>query len=322
MSAATRIFGRATACMPRGPSVTAYRRCSMGLPRQTLNVESVLATTDNALGQPNRVFRRETPRTAGDHENDVMNALSWGLDVSTNRAKTAAVAIDWSIPGEARVVDVRHPLPATDIAPLIAAHKTSRWAVDVPFGWPDLFVDLMADRHHGPLPARALPAAAAWEKWRTREVAQRRTDRFLTDDPRIRTRPLPASFQLLGATAAMWVLVEAQLVSLGVPVDRAGLDGRVCETYPSAALAAWGLGRAKKTWSELQANFAFLTADDNLRGRLASDDVCDAVVCALVARARDLELTIRPPADELAAAQREGWIHVSCEPSGMLVETG
>ena len=250
-----------------------------------------------------------------------MSALSWGLDVSTNKAKTAAVAIDWSIPNEARVVDVRHPLPAADIAPLIAKHKTNRWAVDVPFGWPDLFVALMADRHHAPLPAQAMPAAAAWEKWRTREIAQRRTDRFLTDDPRIKTRPLPASFQLLGATAVMWVLVEAQLVSLGVRVDRAGLHGTVCETYPSAALAAWGLGKAKQTWSELRSNFAFLTADDNLLARFVSDDVCDAVVCALVARARDLELTIGPPDDELAEARREGWIHVSCEPRQLLVTT-
>jgi Protein of unknown function (DUF429) len=180
----------------------------------------------------------------------------------------------------------------------------------------------MADRHHGPLPAQAMPAAAAWEKWRTRQVAQRRTDRFLTDDPRIKTRPLPASFQLLGATAAMWVLVEAQLVSLGVRVDRAGLEGTVCETYPSAALAAWGFGKAKQIWAELQSNFAFLTADENLLSQFASDDVCDAVVCAMVARACDLELTIGPPDDELAPARREGWIHVNCKPRDLLVKTG
>ena len=83
----------------------------------------------------------------------------------------------------------------------------------------------MADRHDGPLPAEAMPAAADWEKWRTRQVAQRRTDRFLTDDPRIKTRPLPASFQLLGATAAMWVLVEA---AAGLPrrQDRPGWSRR------------------------------------------------------------------------------------------------
>lgn len=251
-----------------------------------------------------------------------MSELTWGLDVSTNKAKTAAVALDWSSPGQARVVDVRRPLSAAEIAPLISEHRESRWAVDVPFGWPDLFVALMADRHGGPLPVEAMPAAADWEKWRTRQIAQRRTDRFLTDDPRIKTRPLPASFQLLGATAAMWVLVEAQLVSLGVPIDRAGCEGTVCETYPSAALAAWGFGKAKQTWPELQANFAFLTADEHLLSQFSNDDVCDAVVCALVARARDLGLTIEPLGDELAAARREGWIHVSCEPSGLLVESG
>ncbi len=251
-----------------------------------------------------------------------MDALTWGLDLSTNKAKTAAVAIDWTRPGVARVVNVRHPLPAADIAPLIAEHRASTWAVDVPFGWPDHFVALMADRHQGPLPAQAMPAAADWEKWRTRQVAQRRTDRFLTDDPRIKTRPLPASFQLLGATAAMWVLVEAQLVSLGVRVNRAGLDGTVCETYPSAALAAWGLGKAKQTWHELQSSFTFLTADEKILNHSASDDVCDAVVCALVARARNLGLTIAPPPDALAAAQREGWIHVSCDPRELLTNPG
>lgn len=251
-----------------------------------------------------------------------MPDLTWGLDVSTNKAKTAAVALDWSTPGEARVVDVRRPLPADDIAPLISEHRESRWAVDVPFGWPDLFVALMADRHHAPLPAEAMPGAADWGKWRTRQVAQRLTDRFLTDDPRIKTRPLPASFQLLGATAAMWVLVEAQLVSLGVRIDRAGLEGTVCETYPSAALSAWGFGKAKQTWPDLQSNFAFLTADKRLHDQLFSDDVCDAVVCALVARARDLEQTIGPPDEELAAGRREGWIHVSCEPSELLAARG
>lgn len=248
-----------------------------------------------------------------------MDTRTWGLDVSTDKAKTAAVALDWSTPGEARVIEVHRPLRAVDIAPLISKHRNSRWAVDVPFGWPDLFVELLAGRHESPLPATAMPDAADWEKWRTRQVAQRLTDRFLTDDSRIKTRPLPASFQLLGATAAMWVLVEAQLVSLGVAIDRAGLEGAVCETYPSAALSAWGFGKAKRTWPELQAWFPFLVADDHLSSQFASDDVCDAVVCALIARARDLGLTIGPPVDQVAAGRREGWIHVSCESSDLLV---
>ena len=82
---------------------------------------------------------------------------------------------------------MHRPLRAADIAPLIDEHRASSWAVDVPFGWPDLCVALMADRHKGPLPAVATPAAADWEKWRARQVAQRLTDRFLTDDPRLKS---------------------------------------------------------------------------------------------------------------------------------------
>ena len=196
---------------------------------------------------------------------------------------------------------------ASDVAPLIAEHHGSRWAVDVPFGWPDRFVALMASRHNQPLPVEARPADADWETWRTRQVAQRVTDAFVTEDERIKTRPLLASFQLLGATAAMWVLIEAQLTDLGVPIDRAGIDGNVCETYPSAALSAWHLGKAKQTWPELQQNFSFLKADQRLVDRFSSDDVCDAVVCALIARARDLNLTILPAEGAVAAARREGW---------------
>lgn len=117
-----------------------------------------------------------------------MRHVTWGLDLSTSKLKTAAVALDWSSPGEARVVDVKFPLRASEIPTLIADHRGSTWAVDVPFGWPDLSVSLMTDRHSGPLPAKP-----EWDERRTKKVAQRLTDRFFTDDPRIKTRPLPAS---------------------------------------------------------------------------------------------------------------------------------
>ena len=80
----------------------------------------------------------------------------------------------------------------------------------------------------------------------------------------------------------------------------------VCETYPSAALAAWELGKGKQTWLELPSNFPFLTADEHLLSQFASDDVCDAVVCALVARARDLGLTIGPPDAETRGSPAGG----------------
>lgn len=114
-------------------------------------------------------------------------AVTWGLDVSTNRAKTAAVAIDWSTERTATVIV--HPLMASDVAPLIAEHQGSWWAVDVPFGWPDRFVALMASRHDKPLPVDARPPATDWEIWRIsarraasdrRASHQRRTDQDST----------------------------------------------------------------------------------------------------------------------------------------------
>lgn len=242
-----------------------------------------------------------------------MDHVTWGLDVSTNKKKTAAVALDWSTPGVARLSKVVWPLQSEEIADLIREHQPSTWAVDVPFGWPDKFVGLMCRRHNGPLPPSDIPPREDRESWRTREVAQRVTDRFLTDDERIQVRPLPASFQLLGATAAMWTLVEAELAAGGVAIDRAGLDGLVCETYPAAALSAWGLDRKKQTWPQLRSNFPFLRENGTDTKTLGSDDVCDAVVCALVARARDLQLTIGPSPADLPLARREGWIHVSCD---------
>ena len=245
--------------------------------------------------------------------------MSWGLDMSTSPAKTAAVAIRWAKSG-ARVVEVRHPLKASAILELIAKHRDHSWAVDVPFGWPDLFVALMADRHKGPLATDALPVEADWEVWRTKQVAQRKTDAFLTTDRRIKTRPLPACFQMFGATAAMWALIESRLASKGVVIDRSGIDGSVCEAYPRAALAGWRFReKGKADLSTLRQLFPFLIVEPHLEAALSSDDVCDAVVCALVARARARKKTILPEGDDLDAARREGWIHVStADPALML----
>ncbi len=44
-------------------------------------------------------------------------AVTWGLGVSMNKAKTAAVAIDWSTERTATVIDVVYPLMASDVPP-------------------------------------------------------------------------------------------------------------------------------------------------------------------------------------------------------------
>jgi hypothetical protein len=247
-----------------------------------------------------------------------MEKLTWGLDVSTDKNKTAAVALDWSTPGKARVVDVHRPLRAVDVAPLIAKHRDSRWAVDVPFGWPDLFVELMADRHKG-----AAACGGDADRGGLEAVA----------DSAGRTtahRPVPHRRPANQDPSPSGVVPTARRHRRNVGVGRGALGLPRGRDRPSRSrrrrvrdlsvggLAAWGYGKAKQPWSTLQTNFPFLTAEDNLHSQFASDDVCDAVVCALVARARDLDLTIGPPDGQVAAGRREGWIHVSCEPSDLL----
>lgn len=253
--------------------------------------------------------RRETQGRDAQERREAQ--LTCGLDMSTSKVKTAAVALRWG-PDEACVVAVRSPLESTEIAPLIAERAGSWWAVDVQFGWPDAFADLVHNGHLRALAPDALPDEADWQKWRIRTLAQRRTDAFCAEDPRIKTRPLSVSFDRLGATAAVWTLIEARLKQHGVDVDRAGIDGRVCETYPRAVLAAWGITTAGKLdWLGLCRHFPFLSAASGIESALASEDVCDAVVCAMAARARALGHTFVPRnGDELSAARREGWIHV------------
>lgn len=241
---------------------------------------------------------------------------TWGLDLSTEPRKSAAVAVRWS-PTGAEVIDIRTPLTAPTVAALIDQHRDSHWAVDVPFGWPDRFVKLMTVRHNGPLPADHLPDEGEWKVWRTGRVARRVTDQFLYDHESINTRPLPASFDKLGATAAMWALIEGRLAAEGVAVDRSGVTGTICETYPTAALRSWGWkAKGKPDEQVLSELIQKLEFGPELKHHLVKDDVCDAVVCAVVARAHQLGRTLKPDAGQLDAAQREGWIHVCTEPLG------
>jgi Protein of unknown function (DUF429) len=241
---------------------------------------------------------------------------TWGLDLSTNKRKSAAVAVRWS-PTGAEVIDIQTPLTAQDVAALISQHRDSHWAVDVPFGWPEQFVELMAVRHNGPLSADQLSKVVDWELWRTRLIARRVTDQCLYDHEDVNTRPLPASFDKLGATAAMWALIEARLAAEGVAIDRSGVTGTICETYPTAALRAWGWkAKGKPDEQVLVELIQDLEFPPDLRHHLVKDDVCDAVVCAVVARAHQLGRTVKPDASQLGAARREGWIHVCTEPLG------
>jgi predicted RNase H-like nuclease len=102
------------------------------------------------------------------------------------------------------------------------------------------------------------------------------------------------------------------------------VDGDIVEAYPAAAFRAWGVrcagykgnkpeqvARRQQVAADLLAKAPWLELSQDARAHCeASDHHLDALVCALIARAASVGLTILPNPEQRAPAQREGWIHL------------
>ncbi len=129
----------------------------------------------------------------------------------------------------------------------------------------------------------------------------------------------------IGAVAMRGAGVLSGLAARGRPTVRDG-SGALIETYPAAALKAWGLPYQSYKGPGNREALAALAdalckavplldlgvAADHIR---RVDDVFDAVVCALVARAATLGQVTAPPVGRGERARREGWM---CLPTGDL----
>ena len=102
-----------------------------------------------------------------------------------------------------------------------------------------------------------------------------------------------------------------------------GSEMCIRDRYPAGALAAWGWpsrgykgapGRELRVdlVARLVAALPTLSFSTEVReAMVGSDDRLDALICALVARAVATGRGTPPPAADLPAARREGWIHVA-----------
>lgn len=117
--------------------------------------------------------------------------ITWGLDLSTDPKKCVAAAIRWD-EGRPTVVEVRTPLRPEEIVDLIV-DEDAPFAVDVPVGWPDAFVDFVAAHRDS---VQRPPGDR--DAWRKGTLARRATDDRLA---KLGAAPLPASFDRLGKTA-------------------------------------------------------------------------------------------------------------------------
>lgn len=232
-------------------------------------------------------------------------SFTLGVDLASQPKRTATCLIRWGR-GSARVESLS--LGATDGDLHELFRRADKIGIDAPFGWPAPFT-------------RAVAAYSEETIWPAAEVPQlrfRRTDAFVRE--RLGRWPLSVSTDLIAVPAIRAVRLLAETAATGESIDRSG-GGRFVEVYPAATLHVWGFPsrgykRAKgaavraRLVSDLAERIAdwFTLSEEDWAQCTVSDDLLDAVVAALVARAAALSRCEPiPPGDE-ELAKEEGWI--------------
>ena len=132
--------------------------------------------------------------------------------------------------------------------------------------------------------------------------------------------PLSVSSDLIAVPAMRAVRLLAEAAATGECIDRSG-SGRFVEVYPAAALHIWDFPSRGYKHAKGAAVRAGLVSDLAERTRdwlapseehwvqcTASDDMLDALVAALVARAAAIGRCEPIPTGDHELAQEEGWI--------------
>ena len=205
-------------------------------------------------------------------------------------------------------------LGTTDHVLVEAARPADKVGIDCPLGWPVAFVDFVQRHARGDIkPGEGRDIQAR------RPLAYRRTDLAVVHAGG--PIPLSVSSDRIGRAAMRAAGLLSALATPGEPVDRSG-RGRVVEVYPAAALRRWGYEsrrykgglnadtRRSLVNRFLDATSSWLIVSSEQRDACAqSDDVFDAVVAALNARAATLPGAVSvPEPDETSEAIIEGWI--------------
>lgn len=261
-------------------------------------------------------------------ESIVRRVISVGVDIAKEPQKTALCEIRWS---ESEAIVERIELRVTDDRIIQCSNASFVTALDAPFGWPTAMVRAVSRWMPGGEWSR--PSDTAFRLRATDEA----TRRIVSDTLATRTagssavtpvHPLSVSSDKIAMAAWRVCGILSASGSNGTVVTEAlgqALSGRgtIIEAYPAAALALWGIERAKyKSSDEAGAarRRAMLAAITRQLPRsivwkgaaeatcTATDHALDAFVCALVARAAALGHVHAVPDEQREAARNEGWI--------------
>ena len=234
--------------------------------------------------------------------------LTLGVDLAADPKKTGTCWIRWE---QGRAEVFKASLGADDDALVAAFPRADKVGIDVPFGWPDAFVEAIAAHRDG----------REWPTVSGDRLRYRKTDRHTRAT--VGLPPLSVSTDRIGVTTFRAAGLLFKLALQGARVDRSG-GGRLAEVYPAAALKRWGLrfrgykGRAgqyrearRGMLCALETMSRWLTLPDEVRDAChESDDVLDALIAAMVARAAVVGLCEPIPVDLFETVCREGWIQL------------
>jgi predicted nuclease with RNAse H fold len=236
-----------------------------------------------------------------------------GVDLAAAAKKTAVAVLEWT-GGAARLEHLSLDVGDQEIVELFGG--SSMTGIDCPVGWPDAFLPFLA----GHLAFDAHPVLDHDGIEGRRLLAYRDTDRFVTG--RIGLIPLSVSADRLAHPAMRCAVIQAKISRDHGPQARDS-SGRLAEVYPAASLKSWGLpargykGRGTTESQRLAlildglataAPWLDLAGHDDQLAR--SDDMLDALIASLTARAVAVGRTLRPGDRQAAAARTEGWIHL------------
>jgi len=239
-----------------------------------------------------------------------------GVDLAAATKKTAVAVIEWS-DDRARLTHLALDVDDQEIVDLFGTCDMT--GVDCPVGWPDALIPFLTGHlNNDPAPVLDHDGIAG-----RRLLAYRDTDRFCTAQTGL--IPLSVSADRLAHPAMRCAVIQAKIAALHGRQPRDG-SGRLAEVYPAASLKIWGLngrgykgrgtpeaGRLGVLLDALRGQAPWLDLAGNEARLAASDDLFDAVIASLTARAAARRRTLLPDAAHAEAARSEGWIHLpSC----------
>lgn len=231
--------------------------------------------------------------------------VTLGVDLASQSKKTATCLVCWDrLP--ARVVSLK--TGATDCTLLELFEGPSKIGIDAPFGWPRPFVQAI----------QRYSTVMEWPAAEARQLKYRRTEEVVIE--KVGIYPLAVAADRIAVTAMRAARLFAATAASGEAIDRSG-GGRFVEVYPAAALSVWGflsrgykgpakrdvLARIVREFADTTKPWLTLTEEDQGRCR-DSDDLFDALVAALVARAAAIACCERIPRKDRDLAAEEGWI--------------